>query len=127
RVKTLATQWHTFLEASAKAAADPAARAVFDAHRVLAALALQQPDLAVPALEASARDFPKDYNPPARLARLHLTAGRVREARASIDHALALVYGPRRKRLVELSGEIAAAEKKAADKATAKPTPNRAM
>lgn len=111
RVKALATPWLAFLQTSARAARDPAARAVFDPHLVLAALALKRPEVAMPALEISARDFPNDYNPPARLARLYLSAGRVKDARVAIDRALALVYGPRRLRIEALEIEIAAAEK----------------
>jgi tetratricopeptide (TPR) repeat protein len=87
---------------------------VFDSHRVEAALALGRPEAAMAALQASARDFPRDYNPPARLARLYLTAGRIEQARAEMDRALGLVYGPRRKRLEQLQGEIQAAEQRAA-------------
>jgi tetratricopeptide (TPR) repeat protein len=118
RVRQLATRWLAQLDQAAGAAPTPAARAVFDSHRVEAALALGQPEAAIAALQASARDFPKDYNPPARLARLYLSAGRIAEARAEIDRALALAYGPRRKRLLQLQGEIAAA---AAHPTAAKP------
>jgi hypothetical protein len=41
---------------------------VFDSHRLAAYLELKQPERAIPMLEASERDFPQDYNPPARLA-----------------------------------------------------------
>ena len=109
RARSLAGRWMKFLEQAAAGAATPAARAVFDSHRVEAALALGQPAAAIPALEASARDFPQDYNPPARLARLYLTAGRVADARAAIERALALAYGPRRRRLEALQKEIEAA------------------
>jgi tetratricopeptide (TPR) repeat protein len=113
RARALATHWMTLLERLAAEATTPAARAVFDSHRVEAALALGRPEAAMPALEASARDFPKDYNPPARLARLYLKAGRIDEARATIERALSLVYGPRRKRLELLQKEIAAAAQQA--------------
>jgi hypothetical protein len=52
--------------------------------------------------------------PPARLARLYLSAGRIADARASIVRALSLACGPRRQRLEALAKEIAAAESKAA-------------
>jgi thiol-disulfide isomerase/thioredoxin len=123
RVRRLAGRWWSFLDRAAGLAPSPVARAVFDAHRTEAALALQRPGLAVAALEASARDFPTDYNPPARLARLYLSAGRVADARASIDRALGLVYGPRRQRLEALSKQIAAAEPEAAGP-TGRPRPD---
>jgi thiol-disulfide isomerase/thioredoxin len=114
RARQLAGRWLAELDKAAAAAPSPAARAVFDSHRVEAALALGRPEAAIPALQASARDFPGDYNPPARLARLYLTAGRIDLARAEIDRALGLVYGPRRRRLEQLQTEIKAAEKAAA-------------
>jgi thiol-disulfide isomerase/thioredoxin len=114
RVRQLATRWLALLDQAAAAAPTPAARAVFDSHRVEAALALGRPEAALAALQASARDFPRDYNPPARLARLYLTAGRIEQARAEMDRALGLVYGPRRKRLEQLQAEIQAAEQRAA-------------
>jgi membrane dipeptidase len=112
RVRRLAGQWWSSIDRAAGLAPTAPGRAVFDAHRTEAALALQQPSLAIAALEASARDFPTDYNPPARLARLYLAAGRTAEARASIDRALRLVYGPRRQRLEAQANEIAAAERR---------------
>ncbi len=46
----------------------PEQRTVFDSHRVAAALELKQPQRVIAALQLSERDFPTDYNPPARLA-----------------------------------------------------------
>jgi thiol-disulfide isomerase/thioredoxin len=105
-VRRLAARWARFLDVEARRAPTPAARAVFDSHQLLAALALGEPQRAIPWLESSARDFPRDYNPPARLARALLAAGRIAEARQAITRALELVYGPRRKRLEELRQEI---------------------
>lgn len=101
-----AAAWATFLEGEAARAPDPAARAVFDAHRTAAYLALGTPEKALPILERSARDFPLDYNPPARLARVLLVLGRLHDARAAIDRALSLGYGPRKLRLFLLSADI---------------------
>jgi thiol-disulfide isomerase/thioredoxin len=69
--RQVAEQWLSFLEAKASAAKAPAARAVFDPHRVTAAIALGAPQRAVSALVQSEKDFPLDYNPPARLALLY--------------------------------------------------------
>jgi thiol-disulfide isomerase/thioredoxin len=111
RAQSRARRWWAVIEQAAALAPSPVGRAVFDAHKTEAALALQQPALAIPALEESARDFPRDYNPPARLARLYLAAGRVADARVEIDRGLRLVYGPRRKRLEALEAQIATAER----------------
>ncbi len=102
-VRTLAGEWSAFVDAEAASARTPAARAVFDSHRLLAYVAMGQPARAVPMLEQSERDFPEDYNPPARLARAELALGTAagrQAALAAIDRALGLVYGPRKLSLV---------------------------
>jgi tetratricopeptide (TPR) repeat protein len=104
--KATASRWAAFLEQEAHAAPDPATRAVFDAHRVDAYLAIGAPERAVPMLEASARDFPNDYNPPARLARAYLAMKRTDDALAAIDRGIALVYGPRALRLYATKADV---------------------
>ena len=47
-------------------------------------------------LEASERDLPDDYNPPARLAVAYTASKRYDEALAASDRALARAYGPRK-------------------------------
>jgi thiol-disulfide isomerase/thioredoxin len=91
-----AVAWATFLEGEAAKAKTPAEREVFDPHRLLAYLALNQPERAIPMLEQSAKDFPDDFNPPARLARAHLEMGKFDDAVADSDRALALANGPRK-------------------------------
>lgn len=123
--KKLAGEWAAFLEAEAAKAKGPAARAVFDAHRMLAYLALGEPARALPMLAASEADFPADYNPPARLAKVHLEMGALDLAKAAIGRALARAYGPRRLRLLALAADVAkargdqAGEKAALDEAIA--------
>jgi tetratricopeptide (TPR) repeat protein len=94
--KRIAKAWAPFLEQEAARAASPSARAVFDAHRLLAYVALGEPQRAVPMLEQSERDFPADYNPPARLAIAYQEMKRTDDALAAVKRALALAYGPRR-------------------------------
>jgi tetratricopeptide (TPR) repeat protein len=72
----------------------------------LAALALGDPARALPALEASERDLPDDYNPPARIADILSALGRYDEALAASDRALAKVYGPRKIRIYEARADI---------------------
>jgi tetratricopeptide (TPR) repeat protein len=105
-VKALAAQWLAFLEAEAERAPTAQARTVFDSHRVSAALALGEPARAIGALEQSERDFPEDYNPPARLALLLGAAGRHDEALAAADRALERVYGPRKLRIYTTRADI---------------------
>ena len=105
-VEHLARDWATMLETEASRAATPAARAVFDTHRLLAYLAMNEPLRAIPMLAQSERDFPQDYNPPARLATAYLAARRTEEALAAIHRALALAYGPRKLRLFSVEADI---------------------
>jgi thiol-disulfide isomerase/thioredoxin len=107
--KTLAQTWARFLEREAARAPNKQARAVFDAHRLSAYLASGEPERALPMLSESERDFPEDYNPPARLARAYLVMKRLDEARAAIDRASARVYGPRSLRVFALAADIAKA------------------
>jgi tetratricopeptide (TPR) repeat protein len=57
-------------------------------------------------LQQSEREFPKDYNPPARLSSVYLKLGRFDEALAANDRALALVYGPRRIRVLLTRADV---------------------
>jgi tetratricopeptide (TPR) repeat protein len=98
--------WLAFLEDQAARAPTPAARAVFDAHRLRAYQALDEPEKAVPMLEQSQRDFPADYNPPARLAAAYLSMKRFPEALAAIRRALGLAYGGRKLRLYSLEADV---------------------
>ncbi|MDY7232333.1 thioredoxin family protein [Hyalangium rubrum] len=116
--KALAEQWLTFLEGEAAKAPNPEARTVFDSHRMVAALALEEPMRVVPAIEQSERDLPLDYNPPARLANLYRMLGRLDEALAANDRALARVQGSRRLRVLSDRSaiQVARGEKDAAVK-----------
>jgi len=105
-IKT-AEAWATFLEKEAARAPTKEARAVFDAHRLSAYLAMEKPERAVPMLSQSEHDFPDDYNPPARLARAYFTMKRLDDASAAIDRAAARVYGPRSLRIYALAADIA--------------------
>ncbi len=70
-------------------------------------------------LEQSEKDFPDDYNPPARLAAVYLRLKRYDEAMTAADRALKLVYGPRRIRVLTTIADIQAAK---GDRAAAKKT-----
>ena len=107
--KETARKWAAFLEQEAARAPTKQARAVFDAHRLSAYLAMGEPERALPMLDESERNFPDDYNPPARLARAYLTMKRLDDARAAIDRASARVYGPRSLRVFALAADIAKA------------------
>jgi tetratricopeptide (TPR) repeat protein len=123
--KALAERWLKFIEEQSAKAKDVEARAAFDSHRVAAALELGDPARAIPALEASERDLPKDYNPAARLAVLYRAAGRLDDALHASDRALARAYGPRKLRIYLTRAEIlqdkgdGAARKRALEEALA--------
>jgi tetratricopeptide (TPR) repeat protein len=94
--QSLREQWAAFLEREAGKAKTAEQRAVYDSHRVSAYMALRTPEKAIPMLEQSERDFPKDYNPPARLGLVYRTMKKYDEAIAAYDRALELGYGPRK-------------------------------
>lgn len=101
-----AAEWALFLEGEAARAKSPEARTVFDSHRLVAYMELGEPQRAIPMLEASERDFPKDYNPPARLAAAYKEMKRWDEALAATDRALARAYGPRTLRILGTRADI---------------------
>jgi hypothetical protein len=109
-----AADWARYLEREADKARTPEERAVFDAHRLLAYIALGEPHRAVPMLQESERALPRDYNPPARLAYAYKAAGRYDEALAAADRALMRAYGPRKLRVLQLRAEILLAKGDAA-------------
>ncbi|MGZ6028659.1 MAG: thioredoxin family protein [Myxococcaceae bacterium] len=106
--RATALRWTSFLETQAARAETPEARAVFDAHRLSAYLALGEPERAIPMLEQSARNFPKDYNPPARLAVAYLAMRDPWHALEEARRATSLVYGPRTLRVLLIRSEAEA-------------------
>ena len=89
-------EWAAFLEGAAARATTPEQRTVYDSHRISAYLELGTPEKAIPMLEQSARDFPDDYNPHARMAVAYRAMKRHDEAIAASDRALRMSYGPRK-------------------------------
>ena len=106
--KSLLDAHATFLEREAARATTPEARAVFDSHRLGTYLDLGAPERAVPMLEQSERDFPNDYNPPARLAAAYKAMKRWDDAAAASDRALAKAYGPRKIGILQTRADIEA-------------------
>jgi tetratricopeptide (TPR) repeat protein len=101
-----AEDWAGYLEGAAGRAATPGQRTVFDSHRLAAYLELGQPERAIPMLQASERDFPRDYNPPARLAAAYQAMKEWDKALAASDRALRLIYGPRKLRVLDIKAEV---------------------
>ena len=92
----IAEQWAAFLEHEAARAKTAEQRAVYDSHRMGAYMELGTPEKAVPMLQQSERDFPRDYNPPARLGTIYRLMKKYDESLAAYDRALKLAYGPRK-------------------------------
>ena len=115
----LRQDWATFLEQSAASAKTAEQRAVYDSHRLSAYIDLGTPEKAVPMLEQSERDFPDDYNPPARLSFAYKAMKEYDKALAASDRALAKAYGPRKILILRQRADIYAAK---GDKETAKKT-----
>jgi len=109
-----------FLEAEARRTPSAEMRASLDSFRTSAAIGLGKPALAVPALQASEKALPEDYNPAYRLAMLYREMGRHGDAAAAAaDRALAKAYGPRKLRVYDLK---ASAQARAGDAAGQKAT-----
>ena len=105
-VVRLKHEWSAFLDDAAARATTPQQRTVYDSHRLTAYLELGTPEKAVPMLEQSERDFPDDYNPPARLAAAYKAMKEYDEAIAASDRALARVQGPRRITILSARADI---------------------
>lgn len=101
----LAREWLAFIERETRRARTPAERSAFDGQRVSAAMRLGAPERALPAVEASMRDLPRDYVPPTLAGVLYLELGRGEDALAAADRALALAEGPRRIRVLVLKAQ----------------------
>lgn len=102
----LTQEWSSFLDAEAAKAKTAEQRAVYDPHRLSAYLELKTPEKAIPMLEQTERDFPDDYNPPARLALAYKAMKQYDQALAASDRALKLVYGPRKLTVLRARAEI---------------------
>ncbi len=84
------------LEPAAAAAPDATARSTYDWARAETHLYLHHDAEAKALLVASEKALPDDYNPPARLAVVHLRLGEYPEALAAVDRALPKAYGERK-------------------------------
>jgi tetratricopeptide (TPR) repeat protein len=101
-----ALEWVADLDAAERAAKTPEQRTALDPNRLNAYEAAGEIERAVPMLQRSEKDFPQDYNPPARLALVYLKLKRYDDALAASDRALARVYGPRKLRVFAVRADI---------------------
>jgi tetratricopeptide (TPR) repeat protein len=119
-----AVAWLDWLDRQTRTAPSAEARAALDGYRVSASIRAKTPERVLASIEASERDLPNDYNPPARLALVLREMGRYDEALAASDRALAKVYGPRTLTILDARATIF--EKKG-DRASAKEALTRAL
>ena len=105
--KAVAEKQRALLDETAAKAATPMAAMTYNWPRSEVYVYLQRPLDLVAALEKSANDLPKEYDPRARLGWIYLKANKLPEAAKWTDEALALVYGPRKARVLNQRAEIA--------------------
>lgn len=122
--KALAREWVANIDAEAARLKTAEQRTALDPNRLSAYEAAGEIAKAIPMLEGSERDFPQDYNPPARLAYVFLQLKRLDDALAASDRAMARVYGPRRIRVLSVRADILSAR---GDAAAAKKTLEEAL
>ncbi len=112
--KAVAEKQAALLDEAAAKATSPMAAMTYNWPRCEVYVYLGKPLDLVPALEKSAADLPKEYDPRARLGWIYFKAGKLDDAAKWTDQALAMVYGPRKARVLTQRADIAAA---AGDKA----------
>jgi hypothetical protein len=105
----VAREWVADLDAAARNAKTPEQWTALDPNRLSAYEAAGELEKAIPMLEKSEKDFPADYNPPARLALVHLKLKQYDAALKASDDAMAKVYGPRKLRVYAVRSDIYAA------------------
>lgn len=105
--REIALAQRKLLDEAAAKAPTPLAAMTYNWPRAEVYTYLGMPLDLVPALEKSAADLPKEYDPPARLGWLYLQAEDYVKAAKWTDEALALVYGPRKGRLLTQRADIA--------------------
>jgi thiol-disulfide isomerase/thioredoxin len=103
----IAEQQRALLDDAAAKATTPMAAMTYNWQRADVYVYLGRPLDLVPALEKSAKDLPDEYDPRARLGWVYWKAGKLDDAARWTDQALAMVYGPRKGRLLAQRAEIA--------------------
>ena len=105
----IAEQARVLVDDAAAKAPDPRAAMTYNWPRAEVYVYLGRGLDLVPALEKSAKDLPGEYDPRARLGWVYWKSNKLPEAAKWTDEALAMVYGPRKGRLLAQRAEIAAA------------------
>jgi tetratricopeptide (TPR) repeat protein len=103
--KRVAREWLAFVEDESRRAKTPLARSAVDGARLSAALALGEPQRALPALRASAKALPDEYFAQSYQAVCALEAGENQEALEAARRAVKLAEGPRKVRVMTVEAQ----------------------
>jgi hypothetical protein len=113
-----ANGWVAYLRRQLAGAKSADARLALDLQLVSAANVLHKPEIALPEIERSERELPKDYNPPRAAAMLLAQMDRFDEAASACGRAMERAYGAPKLRLylncggiLERKGDKTAAKK----------------
>jgi len=101
-----AERQRALLDDAAAKAPDPFAAMTYNWPRSEVYAYLHEHLELVPALEKSAADLPREYDPPYRLAWIYKEAGKVDDALPWARKAVALAYGPRKARVQSLLADL---------------------
>jgi thiol-disulfide isomerase/thioredoxin len=107
--KQVAEQSRKMIDDAYAAATTPVGKMTYIWPRAEVYAWLERPLELVADYEALSKQLPKEYDPPARLGWLYLKGGKLDEAAKWTEHALGLVYGPRKARVLAQRAEIAKA------------------
>ena len=103
--RRVAREWLAFIEDQSKKAKDPLGRSALDGSRLSAAMALGEPERALPALRASAAALPGEYFAQSYVAVCALEAGKPEEALEAARRAAPLAEGPRKVRIMTVEAQ----------------------
>lgn len=106
QAKAIAERQLALLDKAAADAPSPWAAMTYNWPRAEVYVFLKRGEELIPALEKSTADLPREYDPPYRLAWVLLQTGKAKEALASAEKALGLIYGPRKGRAQILIANI---------------------
>ncbi len=106
QAKAAAVRQRALLDQAAAAATAPMVAMTYNWPRAEVYTYLGVGAELVAALEKSAADLPKEYDPPYRLAWVLLKAGRAKDAVPWVQKAEALAYGPRKARVHSLAADV---------------------
>jgi len=106
QAKVAALRQRALLDEAAAKATDPRVAMTYNWPRAEVYTYLKVPLELAAALEESVKDLPNEYDPPYRLAWIHLQAGKHDDAVRWAEQAIGLAYGPRKARAQGVLADI---------------------